>query len=156
MAENYLKLIQDGVTSYVPDNKQNRDFWARQNARLGKGRSAANELVTILKATPDEVEFMTKPVAESAAFLQKQSNPESATAEQLAKMQAMIESQQALINKFLLGSIPSDIGVPVPGPTPGVTDASDLLNADKPKGKPGPKLKTETDGKDETKVSTEA
>lgn len=142
MAEPYLKLIIDGHHHYVPDNKQTRDFWAKQNARLGKGRNSAHEIATILKATPEEVEFMTKPVADSAAFLQKQPNPEAATAEQLAKMQAMIESQQALINKLLLGKLDAE-----PTPTEG---------ADKAKGKPGPKPKTETDGKDETKVSTEA
>lgn len=142
MAEKYLRLMQDGITSYVPDNKQTRDFWARQNARLSKGRNSAQEMVTIERATDEEVQFMTKPVAESAAYLQKLANPETATAEQLAKMQAMIESQQALINKYLLGNIDA-VSTPVEG-------------ADKAKGKPGPKPKTESDGKDETKVSTEA
>ncbi len=142
MAEKFLKVIQDGVASYVPDNKSTRDFWAKQNARLGKNRSSAHELVTILPATDEEVAFMTKPVADSAAAATQNQN---SAVEKLESLRAVLDSQQALINQLLLKNETKPVNPPVQ-----VEEAED-----KAKGKPGPKPKTNNDGKDE-KTSGEA
>ena len=127
MAEKYLKVIQDGITSYIPDNAKNRSFWAKQNAKLGKSRNAQFEMVTVVPASDEEVAFMNQPVTSSAPVTP------TVTTTELEKMQALfaqqqeqIASQQLLINKLLLGDAAE-------------TDA-------KEKAKPGPKPKTNNDG----------
>lgn len=123
MAEKYLKVIQDGVTSFIPDNSKNRTFWAKQNAKLGKSKLAQFEMVTVIPATDEEVAFMNQPVTTPTVI-----QPTVATSE-LEKMHAMfalqqeqIAQQQLLINKLL------------------------LVDTDKEKVKPGPKPKTNNDG----------
>lgn len=64
MAEKYLQVIQNGISSYVPDNRFNRSFWAKQNAKVSRNRNAQQEVVTIREASPEEVEFM-----QSSGFL---------------------------------------------------------------------------------------
>jgi hypothetical protein len=140
MAEKYLKVIRDGVESYIPDNTANRTFWAKQNARLGRGRSSAHELATIVQATDVEVAFMTKPVAESLAANAAQVN----STDELKNMRSMLESQQTLINQLLLQNIkPQDKQNPE-SPAEDIQD--DQL---KERSKPGPKPKIKTDGKDD-------
>jgi hypothetical protein len=136
MAQKFLKVIQDGLTSYVPDTKFAREFWAKQNARLGKNRNAQHEIATIMPASEEEVEFMTKPVAESSVSDSIKSILPSD--DRLAKLQSQLESQQALINT-LMGKL---------------IDAQP--QATEVKGKPGPKPKTDNDGKDETKADAKA
>lgn len=58
MAEKYLKLIQNGNTTFIPDNQRNRSFWAKQNSLVARSRSAHVETVTIIPATDEEVSFM--------------------------------------------------------------------------------------------------
>ncbi len=129
MAEKYLKVIRDGVDSYIPDNQANRSFWAKQNARIGKGRSAAHELATILPATDEEVAFMTKPVADSLTAGATHIAAQISLADELKSLRAISDSQQALINKLLIGNV----------------EDSEITE----KKKPGPKPKTNTDGKDD-------
>lgn len=123
MAEKYLKVIQDGVTSFIPDNSKNRTFWAKQNAKLGKSKLAQFEMVTVIPATDEEVALMNQPAVSSTPVAP------TVTTTELEKMQALfaqqqeqIAQQQLLINKLLLG------------------------DTDKEKGKPGPKPKTNNDG----------
>jgi hypothetical protein len=143
MADKYLKVIQDGVASYIPDNGKNRTFWAKQNARLGKSKMAQFEMVTIAPATDEEVAFMNQPAITTAPAAP------TVTTTELEKMQALfaqqqeqIASQQLLINKLLLGDAPA--GSPVKEePTVTAPATSEL---EKEKGKPGPKPKTNNDG----------
>lgn len=102
MAEKYLKVMQDGsIVGFIPDNSQNRNFWARQNARLGKGgRTAAAEMVTLVPASDEEAEHMTKPVVESAKAV---SNKPQAVSE-VDQLREELRQQQALINKLFLNS----------------------------------------------------
>lgn len=137
MAEKYLKVIRDGETSYIPDNAGNRSFWTKQNARLGRGRSAAHELVTIVPATDEEVAFMTQPVADSLTANAAHTAAQISLADELKSLRAISDSQQALINKLLIGNVED-------------TEMTE-------KKKPGPKPKTNTDGKDdETKGAEQA
>lgn len=163
MAEKYLRIMQDGVTSYVPDNRQTRSFWANYNKRVAGGRNATNEIVTWQPATDEEVAFMTKPASETSANIQRQANVAAATEEQLAKLQQQLLSQQELINKLLLEKMsptqddkPTSSAETESNTAPGLQASALNSEPEKVKGKPGPKPKTENDGKDETKVNTEA
>lgn len=126
MADKYLKVIQDGISSFIPDNPKNRTFWAKQNARLGKSKMAQFEMVTVIPATDEEVAFMNQPTVITAPVAP------TVTTTELEKMQALfaqqqeqIASQQLLINKLLL---------------------SDVDSEQKEKSKPGPKPKSNNDG----------
>jgi len=137
MAEKFLKVIQDGVTSYIPDNAKNRAFWTRQNARLGKSKLAQFEMVSVLPATDEEVAFMNQPAVSTAPVTP------TVTTTELEKMQALfaqqqeqIASQQLLINKLLLGDTPV-----VPPVKEELTAPVELEQKDK--GKPGPKPNTD-------------
>ena len=143
MAEKYIKVMQDGKTSYIPDNRENRNFWTKQNTRLGRSRNSAHELATILPATTEEVAFMTNPVAASSYQPVAPSNDLASLKDMFEKQQQQIMDQQALINKLLLGGTPSE--------------QKYGESEQKEKGKPGPKPKTNNDGKDnETEGSQQA
>lgn len=123
MADKYLKVIQDGVTSYIPDNANNRKFWTNQNKRVAKSQYGQKEMVTILPASEEEVAHMNQQVVNSAPVQKGPSEIEKMQS-LFAQQQEQIASQQLLINKLLLGEDTEQ----------------------KEKGKPGPKPKTNTDG----------
>lgn len=92
MAEKYLKVIQNGVSSFIPDNRRNRDFWAKQNVRVSRSRSANQETVTLFEASPDEVMFMQQ------SGSKHNSAPQSAELEDLKKL---VAAQQEQIAKLI-------------------------------------------------------
>jgi hypothetical protein len=117
-------------------------------------------MVTIMPATDEEVEFMTKPVAD--VTLTDTIKPFLPADDKLDKLQAQLESQQALINT-LMGKL-LEAQIPTPPTTVQPTEANQVIaessSAEKytdtkvpeARSKPGPKPKTNTDGKDETEV----
>ncbi|MCW3466500.1 hypothetical protein [Chitinophaga nivalis] len=58
MPEKYLKVIQNGNTTFIPDNQRNRSFWTKQNTLVSRSKSALSEIVTVLPASDDEVSHM--------------------------------------------------------------------------------------------------
>lgn len=146
MADKYLKVIQDGVTSYIPDNANNRKFWTNQNKRVAKSQYGQKEMVTILPASEEEVAHMNQQVVNSAPVQKGPSDIEKMQS-LFAQQQQQIASQQLLINKLLLGdTMPVNTAIPpakedAPNANP-VSSEGDV----KEKGKPGPKPKNNTDG----------
>lgn len=115
MAEKFIKIIQDGRSSLIPDTPFNKAFWAKQNAKISGSQNASKEMVTIMPATEEEVAAMHVVV-----------NPTDKKASQLpdyASLKKQIDDQQALINQLLLGKSASE------------------SDEDAPKGKPRPKPK---------------
>lgn len=140
MAEKYLKIIQNGVASYVPDNRRNRDFWAKQNGKVARSRSAHQEIVTILEASPEEVEFMQQ----SSIPAKGTSVPTTVVREvvnnsELELLKKMVDLQQEQIKSLLESkqTEEKDLNEKDSDDEPEFVDFSD----EKPKGKPGPKPK---------------
>lgn len=96
MAEKYLKVIQNGVASFIPDNRRNRDFWTKQNAKVTRSRSSHQEIVTIMEARPEEVAFMQQSGAPSNVF-----QPVIQTPSEVSELKALLAKQQAQIDKLL-------------------------------------------------------
>lgn len=142
MADKYLKVIQDGVTSYIPDNANNRKFWTNQNKRVAKSQYGQKEMVTILPASEEEVAHMNQQVVNSAPVQKGPSEIEKMQT-LFAQQQEQIASQQLLINKLLLGDTP--VATQTKEETP-IAEGSTEGDGIKEKGKPGPKPKTNTDG----------
>lgn len=131
MAEVYDKIIQDGVTSFVPRSQKTRAFWTKYNANIARSQNASRETVTIVPATDAEnaeLNAAAAPVAKAVAPVQASNDIEVLKA-QLAQQQQLIQT--------LLGTL-----APKVEPTTPDTDV-------KEKAKPGPKPKTDTDGKSE-------
>jgi hypothetical protein len=147
MADKYLAVIQDGITSYIPNNANNIKFWTNQNKKVARSQYGQKEMVTIRPASEEEVAHMNQPVVSSAPVQKGPSEIEKMQA-LFAQQQDQIASQQLLINKLLLGATepvintittPAKEEAPIPDPTP--TDGEI-----KEKSKPGPKPKNNTDG----------
>lgn len=93
--EKYLKIIIDGETNFIPDNKSNRQFWAKQNTRIGNGRNSGQYLATILPATDEEVAHMTLPDIPNVV-----SQPTN-TSSEIESLRNLVLQQQELVNKLL-------------------------------------------------------
>lgn len=137
MAEKYLKIIQNGVESFVPDTKRTRDFWTKQNSKVVRSYAAQRETVTIVPAKDEEVAFMTNPVALSKAIEQAPAAPVVDTSK-LESLEAKLAQQQELITLLLKKQN---------------EDTSDTEQ--KERGKPGPKPKTKDNGESQ-ETSTQA
>lgn len=96
MAEKYLKVIQNGVASFVPDNKRNRDFWTKQNAKVSRSRSAHQEIVTIMEARPEEVAFMQQSGSPANIF-----QPVIQPVSEVSELKKLLAKQQEQIDKLL-------------------------------------------------------
>lgn len=96
MAEKYLKVIQNGVASFIPDNRRNRDFWTKQNAKVTRSRSSHQEIVTIMEARPEEVAFMQQSGAPSNVF-----QPVIQTPSEVSELKALLAKQQAQIDRLM-------------------------------------------------------
>lgn len=129
MAEKWLKIVQDGRPSFVPDNSQNRKFWSRQNAKMAGSQNAQKEMATIIPASAEENEELNAMAAMSATRNAISAIP--ATVE-LDELKRQLAQQQELINKLLL----ENKGEPV----------VNTGEPEKEKGKPGPKPKNNTNG----------
>lgn len=96
MAEKYLKIIQNGVASYVPDNRRNRDFWTKQNAKVSRSRSSHQEIVTIMEARPEEVAFMQQSGSPANVF-----QPIVQTPSEVSELKKLLAKQQEQIDRLL-------------------------------------------------------
>lgn len=106
--EKYLKVIIDGETNYIPDNKGNRQFWAKQNSRIGNGRNSSQYIATITTATDEEVAHMTLPEVQSQVLQATNTNSE------IESLRNLVLQQQELVNKLLAEKLSSGIKDPDP------------------------------------------
>ena len=126
--EKYLKVIIDGETHYIPDNRNNRQFWAKQNSRIGNGRNSNQYIATIFSATDEEVAHMTLPavqavVPQQASTISEIENLKS-TASEVESLKNLVLQQQELLNKLMADKLNHVNGSPDP--------LSELPPADKP------------------------
>lgn len=125
MAELFDKIIQNGITSFVPRSNKTRAFWMKQNAKVAGSEKASKETVTIMPATDEEVaEWLAVPVAAPTASAVPAQIPINSQAlevlqKQMQAAQDQIQKQQDLILQLM---------------------------AEKERNKPGPKPKTDTNG----------
>lgn len=88
MQQRGLKIIINGVASYVPYKKETIAFWAERNNILKKtikgqkGRDVEKNLATVTEATPEEVEKYIFPKPVPAA-------PKKATANQSNELEIL-------------------------------------------------------------------
>lgn len=139
MAEKYLKIIQNGTSSYVPNNQANKNFWAKQNSLVSRSQAAHKETVTILEATDDEVAFMqhSNVGASKPSVHQSPTADNSAIFEMMNRLQKQNEEQARRIDDLMAkrnAPIMPDATVTAGG------EGSDS-STDKEKSKPGPKPK---------------
>lgn len=72
MASKGLKIIINGVASYVPNTQTHRKYWMEHNAILNrppKIRDVESHLATVIDATPEEVELYLFPKAKPRAAI---------------------------------------------------------------------------------------
>lgn len=136
MAEQWDKIIQNGITSFIPRSNKTRQFWTKHNSKVAGSQKAAQETVTIVAATEEEVrewQQESTPAKAVAAILAPVPVENSAISElrkQLELQQEQMKQQQEMISKLLEMQSAGGEGADVP----------------KEKGKPGPKPKNNTDG----------
>lgn len=136
MAEKYLKIIQNGNTTFIPDNQRNRSFWAKQNSLVSRSRSAHTETVTIIPATDEEVAFMQHSDVGTATKKPASTlNDNSAIFEMMNRLQKQNEEQA---EKLALLEAKQNTSIVEPATTTGGNGEG---GEEKEKGKPGPKPK---------------
>lgn len=143
--EKYLKIIIDGETSYVPDNRANRQFWAKQNARIGNGRNSSQYLATILPATDEEVAHMT--VVDAPSSVSQPANNSS----EIESLRNLVLQQQELVNKLLAERITLN-NVKDIDPLSGLDSADQSLSQDVDKQQNSPSKKSDDGKSSETKT----
>lgn len=101
MAEKYLKIIQNGNVSFVPDARSTRQFWDAQNRLYAKSREAEKHIVTYTVAKDEEVaHLLPQPVLQAVPA----SNEMQSLKEKIAAQQAQIE----FLIKIASGNKPDD------------------------------------------------
>lgn len=141
MAEKYLKIIQNGAVSYVPNNQANKNFWAKQNSLVSRSHAAHKETVTIMEATDEEVAFMQHSDVGSSkiAVSSVLANDNSAILEMMNRLQKQNEEQAEKIAALMAKHEKSENAVNVSGDSSNADNPE--ISGNKEKGKPGPKPK---------------
>lgn len=135
-----LKIIQDGRESFIPDNRQNRSFWTKQNSKVAGTHNEQKEFVTIIQASPEELAELERQNAAAVSPKVIVSSPEKIAAlSQITALEQQVAEMREMLAKLSQPKEPS---------------ASD--DQQKEKAKPGPKPKTDKDGESETKDTAKA
>lgn len=144
MASKGLKIIINGVSSYVPNTQTHRKYWMEHNAILNrppKIRDVESHLATVIDATPEEVELYLFPKPKPRAPLPGLPN----LADENKALRGEIDQLKNMMLQFMANQGGSAAPAPVPVtkkelydmgtstssmevPVPGVEEDEELLD----------------------------